>query len=130
VGVRNYTWLSQSSQSFRTVFSLTVPDSSSVTIECQFNTSVNASGSKQFRNQKSIYSFTVNSSGGIQQLTGSPDLISESASLVSTFIGQSQVVNSAANTLAFQVNLGFGGSVWSGKTVVSFTATVNSYQGH
>jgi hypothetical protein len=129
VGVRNYTWLSQSGQAFRTVFSLSVPDSSSVTIECQFNTSVNASGSRQFRNQKSIYSFTVNSSGTIQQLSGSPDLISESASSISTFIGQSQVVMAAANTLAFQVNLGNGVSGWSGRSVVSFTATVNSFQG-
>jgi hypothetical protein len=129
-GTRNFNWFSEASQAFRTVFQLTLPSSSSVIIECQFNTSINASGNKQFRNQKSIYAFTVNLSGAIQQLPGSPDLISESASSSISFIGQSQVVSAGANTLAFQVNLGNGANGWSGRSVVSFTSTVNRYQGH
>jgi hydroxyethylthiazole kinase-like sugar kinase family protein len=106
-----------------------VPDSCMVTVESIFNTSiVYGAGTKQFRTQKIISSFTVNSSGVVAVLTGSPDILADTNA--QSFIGGAQVISGGANTLSFQVGTGNGVTSFSGRSVVSFTATINNYQGH
>ena len=128
-GSRNLTFTSTNTQGNRNIFQLTVPSDSSVIIECQFNTtvSIQVGGSRQFKAQKKIFGFSVNSSGGITELTGSDYLIREINSSVTSFIRQGEVTNGGANTLTFGVDLGLGSNFWSARTVVSFTATINFY---
>ena len=128
-GTKRITWLTQSGVSNRVISTMNVPDDCMVTVESIFNTSiVYGGGTKQFRTQKIISSFTVNSSGVVAVLTGSPDILADTNA--QSFIGGAQVISGGANTLSFQVSTGNGVTSFSGRSVVSFTATINNYQGH
>jgi hypothetical protein len=126
-GTKRFTWNSVSGQQYRVISTFPVPSNSMVTVESIFNTSINSSGTKQFRSQKIISYFTVNTSGTVQ-VFGTPDILAESSA--QSFIGGAQVVNGGSNTLQFEVFTGNGASGFSGRSVVSFTATINNYQGH
>jgi len=131
-GTKSVNWTSQSGVSDRVISTMMVPDDCMVTVESVFCTSIlYGAGSKQFRTQKIISSFTVNSSGTIAALTGSPDILADNGSASIQFInGNATVFSPGANTLSFRVNTGFGSISFSGRAVVSFTVTINNYQGH
>ncbi len=131
-GTKSINWTLQSGVSDRVISTMMVPNNCMVTVESVFNTSISyGAGSKQFRTQKIISSFTVNSSGTIAVLTGSPDILADNGSASIQFInGNATVVSGGANTLSFRVNTGFGSISFSGRAVVSFTVTINNYQGH
>jgi hypothetical protein len=131
-GTKRTTWYGVSSVSNRTIATINVPNSCMVTVESVFNTSIlYGAGTKQFRMQKIVSCFTVSSGGVIQVLPNGPDILADNGSSTTTFIaGNAQVVSGGANTLSFQVNTGNGVTGFSGRSVVSFTATINNYQGH
>jgi hypothetical protein len=132
-GTKSVTFPNVNNSQYRVISTMNVPDDCMVTVESVFNTSIiHGVATKQFRMQKIISCFTVNSSGIILALANGPDYLADNSSSVASFINgnNARVISAGANTLSFEVYTGSGATPHSGRSVVSFTATINNYQGH
>jgi hypothetical protein len=129
-GTKRVSWTSLIGLSDRIISTMMVPSDCVVTVESVFNTSITyGAGTKQFKIQKIISSFTVNSAGTVSPF-GTPyimPLSGHQSASISFINGNATVIAGGLNTLQFRVNTGSGAVSFSGRAVVSFTATINNY---